>query len=40
MAAATAEATLMPDEDEPNADNSELRLTPEIELINVKHPVY
>jgi hypothetical protein len=33
MAWETAEATLMPEEDDPNADNSELRLTPEIALI-------
>jgi hypothetical protein len=39
MAAATAEDTLMPEEDDPRADNRELRLIPEV-LISLKRSVY
>jgi hypothetical protein len=40
IASETAEATLIPEEDDPNADNSELRLTPETELIALSTPFY
>src|SRR5580658_11203186 len=40
MAAATAEETSIPEEDDPNADNNELRLTPETELISVSPLFY
>jgi hypothetical protein len=37
MAAATAEETSIPEEEDPNADNRELKLIPEV-LIGSQHP--
>jgi hypothetical protein len=40
IACETADATFIPEEEDPNADNNELRLTPEIALIRLKYPLY